>query len=105
VIRTRGENVSPSELEGLVRAHPAVRDCGAVGVATGGVDDDVKVVVVLEQEGALAPEELHAWCAGRMARFMVPQHIELRPELPYSELGKIDRDALKTAALQVWSAS
>jgi crotonobetaine/carnitine-CoA ligase len=105
VIRTRGENVSPSELESLVCTHPAVRDCGAVGIEATGVDDDIKVVVVLENGAALDPAELQAWCAGRMAAFMVPRHIELRAELPYSELGKVDREALKQPQSSVWSAA
>jgi crotonobetaine/carnitine-CoA ligase len=105
VIRTRGENVSPSELEALIRAHPGVRDCGAVGVASDGVDDDVKIVVVLEDGAALEAAELHGWCAERMAAFMVPRHIEVRPQLPYSTLGKIDRDALRERESTVWAAS
>ncbi|HET8536635.1 MAG TPA: AMP-binding protein [Solirubrobacteraceae bacterium] len=105
VIRTRGENVSPSELESLLRAHPAVRDCGAVGVAADGVDDDIKVVVVAESGAAIEPADLHAWCAGRMAAFMIPSQIELRAELPYSELGKVDREALREAKSSVWSAA
>jgi crotonobetaine/carnitine-CoA ligase len=105
VIRTRGENVSPSELEALIRAHPSVRDCGAVGVASDGVDDDVKLVVVFEDEAELAPADLHGWCAAQMAAFMVPRHIEIRSQLPYSTLGKVDRDALREAESTVWTAS
>jgi acyl-CoA synthetase (AMP-forming)/AMP-acid ligase II len=97
--------VSPSELESLLRAHPAVRDCGAVGVAADGVDDDIKVVVVAESGAAIEPADLHAWCAGRMAAFMIPSQIELRAELPYSELGKVDREALREAKSSVWSAA
>jgi acyl-CoA synthetase (AMP-forming)/AMP-acid ligase II len=59
----------------------------------------------LENGAALDPAELQAWCAGRMAAFMVPRHIELRAELPYSELGKVDREALKQPQSSVWSAA
>lgn len=104
VIRTRGENVSPSELEGLLRTHPGVRDCGAVGVDAGGIDDDVKVVIVAEEGVVVDPQELHAWCRERMASFMVPQHIEVRTELPYSDLGKVDRDGLREAKTSLWSS-
>jgi carnitine-CoA ligase len=105
VIRTRGENVSPSELESIVRRHPAVRDCAAVGIASESVDDDVKLVVVAEDGAALDPAELHAWCAGEMASFMVPRCIELRTELPYSTLGKVDRPALVDTPDSAWRAA
>jgi carnitine-CoA ligase len=104
VIRTRGENVSPSELEALLRVHPAIRDCGAVAVESTGVDDDVKVVVVLEDGETMEAEELVGWCSGRMAGFMVPRHVEFRPELPYTTLGKVEREALATPVSTVWSA-
>jgi crotonobetaine/carnitine-CoA ligase len=104
VIRTRGENVSPSELEAIVRRHEAVRDCAAVGVESDGVDDDIKLVVVLEDGAAAGPEELRAYCRDHMARFMVPRHVEVRDELPYSDLGKVDREALKGLGTGVWSA-
>jgi crotonobetaine/carnitine-CoA ligase len=102
VIRTRGENVSPSELEAIVRTHPDVRDCAAVGIPSEGLDDEVKLVVVAADGVRLEPARLHAFCAERMAAFMVPRCIELREALPYSTLGKIDRPALVATAPDAW---
>jgi carnitine-CoA ligase len=98
VIRTRGENVSPSEVEATLREHPSVRDCAVVGVPSDHVDDDVKAFVVLEDGAALELGDLRSFCESRMAGFMVPRHLEARESLPYSSLGKVDRRALAAEA-------
>ncbi len=105
VIRMAGENVSPSEVEAIIRRHPAVADCAVVGVPAELGDEDILATVVAVEGSDPAPADLHEFCRERMARFMVPRYIAIRPELPYSELGKVDREALqREGAAGAWDA-
>jgi crotonobetaine/carnitine-CoA ligase len=105
VIRRKGESVSPSEVEGIVRSHPAVADCAVVGIAEADDEEEVKLFVVATETEAPTPEELHDFCRERMARFMVPRYVEIVAELPYSEIGKVDRRSLKEAGSAGWDAA
>ena len=82
VIRRRGENVMPREVEEVLQAHPAIEECVAVGVPSPVGEDDVKVFVVLQKGQELSAEELRDYCKGRMARFAIPEHVEFVTEIP-----------------------
>jgi crotonobetaine/carnitine-CoA ligase len=81
-IRRRGENISSFEVEEIVRAHPAVGDCAAVGVPAAHGEDDVMVVIEPGDQPAPAAAELHAWLRERMPAFMVPRYIDTVGALP-----------------------
>jgi crotonobetaine/carnitine-CoA ligase len=104
MIRRRGENISVSELEGVLKAHPEVVEVAAVGVPSPLGEEDVKVVVVLRPGSRMVPAELHAFCRAAVAFFMVPRFIEIRDALPFSFIGKVDRERLKTASPLTWDA-
>ena len=88
VIRRRGENVMPHEVEEVITAHPAVEECVAVGIPSDVGEFDVKVYVVLRAGGDLDAVALMGWCEGRMARFMIPGHVEFLGEIPRTPTGK-----------------
>ncbi|MFP4513667.1 MAG: acyl-CoA synthetase [Acidimicrobiales bacterium] len=90
-----GENVYPAEVEAAVLEHPAVSDCGVIGVP----DDrwgEVGLAIVVTKEGqTLTLEELVEFLEGRLARFKLPKHLELVDELPRTGPGKIAKPALR----------
>ena len=88
VIRRRGENVMPQEVEEVITAHPAVAECVALGVPSAVGEFDVKVCIVLKDGQSLDPDTLKAWCRTRMARFQVPEHVEFLDEIPRTPTGK-----------------
>jgi crotonobetaine/carnitine-CoA ligase len=95
-IRRRGENISSFELERIVVGHEAVAECSAIGVPSDLGEEDVKVVVALEEGAELEPEALRAWCADRMAAFMVPRYVEIVDELPRGPTGKVEKQKLRS---------
>lgn len=103
-IRHRGENISSLELETLLADHDAIAESCAVAVPSVFGDDDVKVVIVLAEGHDLAPEALHAWCTGRMARFMVPRYIEIRDSLPRNSVDRVQKHLLRDLSGRVWDA-
>src|SRR3546814_14208220 len=63
-LRRRGENISSFEVESGVRSHPAVAECGVVGVRAeeDAGEDEVMAFVVLREGERVEPAALIAWC-------------------------------------------
>ena len=91
MIITGGENVYPSEVEGVIGAHPQVKDVAVVGVPHDKWGEAVHAVVVLHQEAEATEAELLDWCRGRIAGFKRPQSVRFvaDAEMPRTATGKI----------------
>lgn len=95
IIRRRGENISALEVEREVESHPAVVEVAAFGVPSPFTEEDVAVAVVKRAGAKLSEEELRAYCEGRMARYMTPEHIFFVEELPKTATAKVAKAELK----------
>ena len=91
LIVSGGENVSPEEVEAVLRAHPRVADAGVVGRP----DPQWGEAVTAQVVGDVDPAELAAWCRERLARFKVPKHIEIVRSLPRTPSGKLLRRSMR----------
>ena len=94
VIVRGGENISPGEIEDVLRQHPLIRD-----LAVFGVEDDQwgeKVACVIVPTGA-APEiaELASWVKDRLRSTKTPEAWAFWEELPYNDMGKLLRRVVK----------
>jgi crotonobetaine/carnitine-CoA ligase len=96
-LRRRGENISSFEVESVVRSHPAVAECGVVGVkadeAAG--EDEVMAFVVPKPGEAVDFPDLIAWCDARMPGFMVPRYLETVDALPQTPTEKVRKKELR----------
>ncbi|GAB2898422.1 AMP-binding protein [Streptomyces mayteni] len=95
VIRRRGENISSSEVESVVRSHPAVVEAAAFPVASELAEDEVMVAVVVRPGGVFDPEDLARHCARDLPAFAVPRFVEAVPALPLTETGKVRKAVLR----------
>ncbi len=96
VIVRGGENLSPGEIEDVLRAHPAVADCAVVGIPSEQWGEAVAAAVVLEPGHAVLESELQDWARERLRSSRTPERIEFRPELPYNETGKLLRRQIRS---------
>jgi crotonobetaine/carnitine-CoA ligase len=93
VIRRRGENVAPAEIEEALTGHPAVFEAAVVGVPSDLSEEDIKAFVVLhDPEADLAAVREHA--AGLLAPFKVPRYMEATAELPHTPTGRVAKHEL-----------
>ncbi|MCI4338564.1 MAG: AMP-binding protein, partial [Thermoplasmata archaeon] len=95
VIRRRGENLAPYDVEQALQQHPAVFECVVVGVASPLGEEDVKAFVVLRPGAAPTAEELFQFCAERLPFFMVPRYLEFLEEIPKTANQKAQRFRLR----------
>jgi O-succinylbenzoic acid--CoA ligase len=93
-IVTGGENVAPAEVEAVLLEHPALADAGVFARPDEEWGEAVIAAVVRRDGAAVTPEELRAYCGGRLAGFKVPKAIEFRASLPRTESGKLLRREL-----------
>ncbi|MFN8633839.1 MAG: AMP-binding protein [Chloroflexota bacterium] len=98
MIKRSGENVAASEVEAVLKDHPAVFDAAVIGIPDPIRDEAIKAFVILREGASASPEELVGWCAERLARFRVPERIEFRTEFPRTSVGKIQKHLLRAEA-------
>jgi acyl-CoA synthetase (AMP-forming)/AMP-acid ligase II len=91
MIITGGENVYPSEVEGVLGAHPAVQDVAVIGVPDEKWGEAVHAVVVLHAGRAATEQELIGWCRERMAGYKRPRSVTFvdDAQMPRTATGKI----------------
>ncbi len=73
--RCGGEQVVPKEIEDVLTNHPAVSQAHVVPLPDRRMGEVGVAYVVLRDGVPGTPEELIAYCAGRLARFKVPKHV------------------------------
>jgi acyl-CoA synthetase (AMP-forming)/AMP-acid ligase II len=94
VIVRGGENISPGEIEDVLRTHPCVVDVAVLGVPDDQWGERVAAVVVVRAQSP-AVNELSDWVRSRLRSTKTPETWEFRTELPYNDSGKLLRRVLK----------
>ncbi len=94
-IRRRGENISSFEVESEVMAHPAIRECAAVAVASEIAEDEVLVAVSLGAGQTLDPAELIEFLRPRLAHFMIPRYLRIVDDLPKTPTQKVQKHLIR----------
>ena len=94
IIKTRGEKVSPVEVENVLHAIAGVREAAVIGVPDELLGQAIHAHVVLDDGAALTPAQIRAHCMKHLESFMVPQRVVLRAELPHTATGKLSRKTL-----------
>jgi fatty-acyl-CoA synthase len=95
VIVRGGENLSPGEIEEVLITHPAVADVAVIGLPDSEWGEKVAAAVVVDGDVEVTGAELQAWVRDRLRSSRTPAVVVFRPELPYSDTGKLLRRVLK----------
>jgi 2-aminobenzoate-CoA ligase len=98
MIVTSGYNVAGPEVEGALLLHPAVAECGVIGVADDERGQRVTAYVVLKDGNPRATDvcaELQAFVKQTIAPYKYPRTIVIVDALPRTETGKLQRFRLR----------
>ncbi|MGP4863907.1 AMP-binding protein [Psychrobacter sp. T6-5] len=93
MILVSGFNVYPNEIEEAMSEHPAVVECGAIGVPNDERGEEPKLFVV--KKGDVTEKELLEYGKKQLTGYKRPRHIQFVDELPKSNVGKILRKELR----------
>jgi fatty-acyl-CoA synthase len=99
MIITGGFNVYSAEVEQALLAHPAVLDCGVIGLPDDKWGERVTAVLQLRPGHAVTPDEVRAFVKERIGSVKTPKQVEIWPDLPRSRVGKVLKSELKSRFL------
>jgi carnitine-CoA ligase len=95
VIRRRGENLAPYDVESVLNRHPSVFESVVVGVKSPLGEEDVKAFVQLKPGVPPDARALFTYCVENLPFFMVPQYLEFVEEIPKTANQKAQRYVLR----------
>ena len=94
LIITGGFNVYPAEVEQAINRHPAVADCGVVGIPDPDWGEAVVAVIEMKPGAEVDLQELRDFLRTQLGGIKTPKQIVVWPELPRSPVGKVLRKAI-----------
>lgn len=98
IIKTRGEKVSPQEVERVLYALPGIREAAVAGIDDPVFGQLIRAYVALEPSVELSEKEILRHCALNLEEYMVPKSVEFRDALPKTSTGKIRLTAEPSAS-------
>jgi long-chain acyl-CoA synthetase len=96
LIKTRGQRVSPREVEEVLHRLPGVAEAAVVGVPDEVLGTAIKAVVRPVEGAQLDAQAVLRHCAQHLEDHLVPTIVEFRAELPRTETGKVSKRELST---------
>jgi crotonobetaine/carnitine-CoA ligase len=94
VIRRRGENVAPAEIEEALCSHPDVTEAAVIGVPSDLTEEEIKGFVAVADPATADLAAIRDAAAALLTPFKVPRYLEAIAELPHTATGRIAKHRL-----------
>lgn len=94
IIKSRGEKVSPREVENVLYGLAGIREAAVIGVPDELLGEAVKAFVVLNPGFNYSEREIIRHCGAHLENFMAPKYVEFVDVLPKTDTGKIRKAGL-----------
>jgi len=95
IIKTRGEKVSPVEIENVIYQIAGVKEVAVIGVPDDIMGESIIAFVTVHHEHSLNEKDVQKQCMTKLEMFMIPQRVVVLLDMPKSSNGKIDKKLLK----------
>jgi acyl-CoA synthetase (AMP-forming)/AMP-acid ligase II len=95
IIKTRGEKVSPAEIENIIYKIDGIKEVAVIGIPDEIMGESIIAFVTTHCQLQIGEKEIQKECMSHLELFMVPQHIIFLNEMPKSANSKIDKKELK----------
>ena len=99
IIKSRGEKVSPKEIENILYEIDGVVEAAVIGVPDDILGQAIKAFIVLKNGATMTEKDVQRFCSKKLEDFMVPKYVEFRFELPKTSTGKISKKMLTETRL------
>uniref|UniRef100_A0A2K5E6P9 Medium-chain acyl-CoA ligase ACSF2, mitochondrial n=2 Tax=Aotus nancymaae TaxID=37293 RepID=A0A2K5E6P9_AOTNA len=90
-----GENIYPVELEDFFQTHPKVQEVQVVGVKDDRMGEEICACIRLKKGEKTTPEEIKAFCKGKISHFKIPRYIVFVTDYPLTVSGKVQKFKLR----------
>jgi acyl-CoA synthetase (AMP-forming)/AMP-acid ligase II len=94
IIKSRGEKVSPREVENVLYSIDGVLEAAVVGVDDELLGQAVKAFVVVQEGYEISERDVIKYCLANLESFMAPKYVAFVAELPKTDTGKIRKTGL-----------
>ncbi len=98
IIKSRGEKVSPVEVENVLHAIPGVKEAAVIGVHDELLGQAVRAFVVLDEGTSMDERTFRRHCLARLESYMVPRDVVFVDDLPRTATGKVRKKSLTEAS-------
>ncbi len=97
LIKYKGHSVYPREIEDILYEHPAILECGVVGVPDPVKGEEILAHIILKPEyrGKVTEQEIINWAKENMAAYKYPRIVKIVRSLPKSAVGKVLRRVIR----------
>jgi len=91
MVKSRGYRIELGDIEAALLSHAGVKEAAAVAIPDDEIGARLKAFVSTHNGNSLTQGELQQYCAARIPKYMIPEQIEVRADLPKTSTGKVDR--------------
>lgn len=90
-----GENISPTEIEDILYTYPKVKQVAVIGIPDERLGEKTCACIIPKEGESISYEEIKAFFKDKVARFKIPDRIEIMEEFPTTPSGKIRKVELR----------
>lgn len=94
IIKSGGYKISALEIEEVIRKHPAISDCGVVGIPDEEWGEVIGASLVLKED-SIDVDDLKEWLKDKLPSYQIPRKYIVQKDLPRNVLGKVTKNELK----------
>ena len=94
IIKSGGYKISALEIEEVLRSHPAIKDCGVVGLPNLKWGEIIGASLILKTS-EFNLDELKEWLKERLPSYKTPKKYIIQDDLPRNVMGKVTKNELK----------
>lgn len=95
MINRGGENIYPREIEIVIEGHPKVAEVAVIGVPDSDLGERVKAFIVPKADVSLTGEEIKDFLKDKMAKYKIPEFVDVTANIPRNATGKILKQELR----------
>jgi acyl-CoA synthetase (AMP-forming)/AMP-acid ligase II len=90
-----GENISPEELENVIREHPGVEDVAVIGVPDETWGEEPRAVVIPKKGAKVTEDDIMEYARKNLASFKRPRTVVFVKDLPRNPMGKLVKKQIR----------
>jgi len=95
MINRGGENIYPREIEIVLENHPKIAGVAVIGVPDRALGERVKAYVIPKPETVLTEDEVKEYLKDKIAKYKIPEFVEITNDIPRNQTGKIMKVELR----------
>ncbi|MFW0797796.1 AMP-binding protein [Gordonia sp. CPCC 205515] len=98
MIISGGVNIYPAEIEAVIATHPDVINVAVIGVPDDDRGEQPLAFIETRPGAEVTDRDIAEFCAGKLAKYKWPRHIEFIDEIPTNSMGKSLKRELRDRA-------